>query len=357
MCANRIATTTLMFLVFGTFNLRAQDTTPRSGAVYFANKTDEPIGVLRRGYLDANGRSRSVEGHWLFKPGEQSQLVPHAAAVSSRTTSAGRQSLRVTDVAHGALTATKSGIKVKLTSSSTLNPNLPPSGNFDLSHWRLTLPTGTAGNPDTISTSRLVSGYTSQYFYTGSDGAMVFWCPVTGVTTSGSSYPRTELRETMSDGSVYNWSPTAGTATLNATLALNRVPSTGKVTVGQILGVGTGGTTSGPLITLVYKYDFTIGTGILEAAVRSTPGGTTTTHYTVATGIPLNTKFSYQIQVRPDMTLSVQINGVTKYSAPIDPSWTSQGMYFKAGDYVQDNVGTSTEGARVSFYSLFVAHK
>ena len=31
--------------------------------------------------------------------------------------------------------------------------------------------------------------------------------------------------------------------------------------------------------------------------------------------------------------MSVQINGVTEYSLPIDTSWESQGLYFKAGDY------------------------
>ena len=79
-----------------------------------------------------------------------------------------------------------------------------------------------------------MNGYSSEYFYKDPDGSLVFWCPVTGVTTSGSSYPRSELRETKPDGTLYNWNVSDGTATLNATLAVNEVPSTGKVVVGQI---------------------------------------------------------------------------------------------------------------------------
>ena len=74
-----------------------------------------------------------------------------------------------------------------------LDPNLPPSGNFDLSHWYLTLPE--SGAP-IIEPARMAAGYTHpDWFYTGADGAMVFWCPVIGGTTLNSSYPRSELRE------------------------------------------------------------------------------------------------------------------------------------------------------------------
>jgi hypothetical protein len=267
--------------------------------------------------------------------------------------------LTVTDKANGALTASKSGITVSSASSSgtgTLNPNLPPSGNFDLSYWKLTLPTGSSGSPTEILSPALVAGYTSQYFYTGADGAMVMWCPVTGVTTSGSSYPRSELRETHSDGSQYNWNVTDGTATLKGTLAVNQVPSTGKVVVGQIHDNGAGGIKGEPILKLVYKYDAASGTGFLEAQVRPTPTSTTSNNFTVATGIKLNEKFSYQIVLRADLTLSVQVNGTTGYSAPIDPSWKTQGFYFKAGSYTQDNSGSSTEGGRVSFYALTVTH-
>jgi hypothetical protein len=39
-----------------------------------------------------------------------------------------------------------------------------------------------------------------------------------------------------------------------------------------------------------------------------------------------------------------------------DSSWRTQGMYFEAGSYIQDNVGTSSDGGRVSFYALTTSH-
>jgi hypothetical protein len=152
-----------------------------------------------------------------------------------------------------------------------------------------------------------------------------------------------------------NWNVSDGTATLNGTLAVNLVPSTGKVVVGQIHDNGAGGVSDQPLIKLVYEYDATSKTGSLVAQIRSTPTSGST-DYTVATGIALNAKFSYQIQLQANDMLSVQINGVTMYNKSIGTSWAGQGMYFKAGSYCQDNSGSSTEGAEVSFYALTVTH-
>ena len=60
----------------------------------------------------------------------------------------------------------------------------PPSDHFDLSHWKLTLPSnasGTAeGKPAEIAAAQLSAGYANErFFYTGTNGEMVLWCPVT----------------------------------------------------------------------------------------------------------------------------------------------------------------------------------
>src|SRR5262245_24009957 len=62
-------------------------------------------------------------------------------------------------------------------SAAALDPGLAPGDNFDLSHWKLTLP-DLAGTE--IGAAQLDGGFTNSFFYTGSDGAMTFWCPVTG---------------------------------------------------------------------------------------------------------------------------------------------------------------------------------
>ena len=41
---------------------------------------------------------------------------------------------------------------------------------------------------------------------------------------------------------------------------------------------------------------------------------------------------------------------------PADPDWATNGLYFKAGCYCQDNVGTTNEGSRVAFYALTRSH-
>src|SRR6476661_9598608 len=121
-----------------------------------------------------------------------------------------------------------------------LDSNKPPGGNFNLTNYYLGLPVdssgGTNGDSASISASQLVSGYTTNYFYTGPDGAMTFWAFCLGATTSGSSFPRSELREQISSGSnSSNW-VAYGTHILNAQCKVTQVPSTGKVIIGQIHG-------------------------------------------------------------------------------------------------------------------------
>ena len=81
------------------------------------------------------------------------------------------------------LLACAATLGLAVVSVPALDPSQPPGGNFDLSHWKLTLPD--AGASDIVS-AQLESGFNeSSFFYTGPDGAMVFWCPVTGGVTDG----------------------------------------------------------------------------------------------------------------------------------------------------------------------------
>src|SRR5690348_12974761 len=120
-------------------------------------------------------------------------------------------------------------------SAATLDPALPPGGNFNLSIWQLQLPTGSPGKPDTIQPAQLKgpNGYSNPaYFWTDkNDGSMTSWAPEKGVTTPNSNYARSELRETG------EWA-LAGNHTMSAQL---RIPSVTKnVCVGQV-HLGSGG--------------------------------------------------------------------------------------------------------------------
>ena len=227
----------------------------------------------------------------------------------------------------------------------SLNPSLPPGRNFDLSHWYLGTPD--PGQSLSISAADLMAGYTNQWFFTGPDGAMVFWAPVTGGTTANSTYPRSELREQINppDNSV-NWSA-AGAHILDAQCKVTRLPSTGKVIIGQIHGVLGA---ARPLLKFVFTSD------TIDAQVKQKPSADTDVHV-LFPNVPFNSLITYRI-VLQDGVLTMTINGVTQ-SVDIfanDPAWADQTFYFKAGSYCQDNSGPATEGAQVEFYQLSAAH-
>src|SRR5689334_2747063 len=98
-----------------------------------------------------------------------------------------------------------------------------PGQLLDLTNWKLTLPTGREGKPEEIEEPAL-SSFTNNFFRLndGRDG-VVFTANAGGVTTSGSSYPRSELRE-MSGPELASWSNTTGTHTLRLREAVTQLP-------------------------------------------------------------------------------------------------------------------------------------
>lgn len=243
----------------------------------------------------------------------------------------------------------------------TLDPSLAPARNFDLSLWKITLPIDSSGGFS--GTASEVKPIPSQYerepyFYTAADGAMVFMAPVEGATTSGSKYPRSELREMNKDVTNAAWTVEQG-GTLSATLAVRELPTTssgtkGRVVIGQIHGPND------ELCRLYYDngklyfYDDKSGSSHqeLQYVLKNSSG--------VATNIPMNDKFDYTIKVSKGyMTVSATHNGV-QYSATeqISSFWPGLSLYFKAGIYVQvgkagSGAGTTGSGrGRVDFYRL-----
>jgi len=230
--------------------------------------------------------------------------------------------------------------------AATLDPTVAPGGNFDLSVWSLQLPIGT-DSPTTIQPAQLKGpdGYTNPaYFWTDkNDGSMTFWDPEAGVTTPNSNYARTELREMNANGSAADWS-LSGTHRLNARLRI--VSVTKSVCVGQI-HVGSGGTSTKPLVELYYapNGDITLGTE------DSTDGGQT--RHPVG-NVPLGTQWNYEIAVVGGQ-LKLTVNGTTT-TYPIPSSFNAYHQYFKAGDYNQSSSTSTSNGAKVKFYSLTVSH-
>jgi hypothetical protein len=218
---------------------------------------------------------------------------------------------------------------------------------IDLATWNLTIP---VGNPAvTIETSELVAGYEDNYFKTPS-GNVYFWVPVEGATTENADYPRSELRETYKDGDLRNWTIPSADHFLGAGLKIHQVPSTGKVVIGQIHVKDS----SQPMLKVEYQYKSTSRTGNIVAKVRQKPGATIQV-YTIATGIPLNERFTYLIHLTPKGTLGVAA-GESAWSTKLDSTWTSKSLYFKAGIYPQDNDGDNEAGS-ATFDKLRAEHR
>jgi hypothetical protein len=240
------------------------------------------------------------------------------------------------------------GTTTPTTPASGLNPNVAPGGNFDLSIWQLQLPVGSPGAPTTIQPAQLKgpNGYTNPtYFFTDkNDGSMTFWAPEKGVTTPNSNYARSELREMNAGGSAADWR-LAGSHKLSANLRIASV--TKNVCVGQV-HLGSGGSSTKPLLELYYRPN-----GDIILGTENSPDGGQTLH-TVG-NVPLGTKWSYVIAIAGGNTIKLTVNGsTTSYAIP--SSFNQYGMYFKAGSYNQSSSDSTTNGAKVKFYSLTVSH-
>lgn len=239
-----------------------------------------------------------------------------------------------------------------VTLSHAADQTKPPSSHFDLTHWKLTLPVDAAGTTTgksmEISSAQLSAGYShAEYFYSGKDGAMVFWCPVTGTRTENTDYSRCELRELIdpADDNVC-WSA-RGTHSLDVRCRVMEVPSGQKVVIGQIHGYSG---KANPMIKLQFFK------GKVEALVKDKARKGKDIKLTFP-DVGLDKDFDYQIKLANGL-LSVTVNGTTQSENIFerDPAWADQTLYFKVGVYPQDNEGPATEGARVAFLKLRVSH-
>ncbi len=276
-----------------------------------------------------------------------------------------------------------------LISSATaqgLDPNLPPSGNFDLSCWKLTRPNQQEKNEDILSNGYSVPGE----FYTDSvTGAMVFWCPNDGLT-GGSTYPRNELREMMrcgntsigtqginknnwvfSSSTIENQKAAAGVdGIMTATVAVDHVSETsnasskiGRTIVGQIHASSDEpcriyyrklpGNTKG---SIYFAHEPTTGPEQWYEMIGSRSDFASDP----VDGVALGEKFSYEIRAIGNLlTVTIMRDGKDDVVQEVDMTnsgFADDWMYFKAGNYNQNNAGDPDEYAQVSFFALDVKH-
>lgn len=219
---------------------------------------------------------------------------------------------------------------------------------IDMASWNLSIPVGSP--PATIETAQLVKGYDGKYFHSGAD-AIWFWAPVTGSRTANAIYPRSEFRETWSNGDLHNWLYPDADNFLNATVAVNQVPSSGKIVIGQIHAYNS----TEPLLKVEYQFKEATQTGNIVAKVRNRFDDKESRVIPIAEGVPLNEEFKYIIHLSRTGELSVSARD-RNWSSAISATWRDKPLYFKAGVYTQDNTGYTSEGGKATFYRLDIDH-
>jgi len=279
------------------------------------------------------------------------------------------------------------------TPTGDLDSNATPSENFDLSEWNLGVPVDNDDNDksDTISVEDLNDGYESEFFYTGSDGGLVFKNYVDGPKTStNTSYTRSELREILggdedagdTEIGPVNWvfSSTSSSVqnasggvdgTMRATLAVNHVTSTGNGThpgrtiIGQIHAKDNEpcrlyyrklpGNTNG---SIYFAHETKDG----DEDNINIIGSESTSQSNPSDGIALGEVFTYEIKAEgDDLTVTIIRDGkddVTGYVDMSDSGYdeSDQYMYFKAGLYTQNNTGEDDDYDQATFYSIETSH-
>ncbi len=216
-----------------------------------------------------------------------------------------------------------------------------PSQILDLRDWRLTVPVDNdhTGAADEVDQPALAT-FSNDFYFKANDmnDAVLFTANAAGSTTTGSHYPRSELREMKNNGrDKASWSDTSGRHVMNVSEAFMRLPSVKPEVVGAQIH-----DTENDVIMIRLE-----GQHLFVQSSGKNIGDMDNEYI-------LGTKFDAQI-VAEDGHIKVFYNGVQK----VDFSKTSRGLYFKAGCYLQTNTsrGDAPDAwGQVAIYSLDVSH-
>lgn len=220
-------------------------------------------------------------------------------------------------------------------------PQTTPTGLVG-SLWTVTGPfnkPGETNNPQNeyLSVAQTDPAFTPYMYMNGS--ILVFKTPVNGVTTSGSDYPRTELREMKdTNWTDASWSDKAGTNTLTVREAIAHEPVVKPEVVAaqihdssdDVIQVFLQGS------TLYVRYNNDKSLALMDSDYI------------------LGTPYNLQVTATGGH-IKVFYNSVQK----LDFSKTESGLYYKVGSYCQSNLahGESANAyCEVDVYSLEVAH-
>jgi hypothetical protein len=191
----------------------------------------------------------------------------------------------------------------------------------NLNYWYVSEPT--PSSPTDVYEPTL-DALNDQYVYVNdANKSVVFYTPLDGSTTSGSTYPRTELRELLQDGTggMASWSITSGWHVLEYDVAIDMIPTLAshqKTVFGQIHD------SSADVIELMALIN-------TDNEISCRLNGTTQT--SAITSYTLGTFFHVRLEVS-NSTVYIYYNDTLAYTFT---GLTNTGCYFKAGCYAQAN--------------------
>lgn len=250
------------------------------------------------------------------------------------------------------------------------------SQEIDLSHWKITIPTG---RPTEVSPPEILNYASNEelkpFFYKDpTDGALVFYA-YPAASTRNSSYSRTELREQMEPGSnSVNWTFAQG-ATMRGTLSVPKISRTAngkyhRVIVMQIHGrlsnaqkelIGADDNNAPPMLKIYWDHGkVRVKTKVLKDKNASDTEILHEDAWTDDAGrnfkeIVGTDKFTLEVNVS-DGKLQVTLNDKETfvYDSVDIKRWSVLENYFKAGNYFQSK--ESDAYAFVKYYNLEVKH-
>ena len=199
-----------------------------------------------------------------------------------------------------------------------------PGAFMTLTNWKLQLPVSNGDGGVVEVSMPALRTYSSEYFravnVTGAGGVVRQFArmsaPTNGARTSGSNYPRTELRE-MSGAAKANWPCLTTTKSLAFTAIIAEMPvQSPKVDIAQIHNNENG------MVFLEYS------AGVLQIKLNTKPN-----HIAKVAIVGVNQEFSVHLRLQAGK-LSVDFNGAPKIRNLALPS-TLNMCYLKAGAYVQ----------------------
>ena len=376
-----------------TGNLESGDTAALTGTVSVTDPDAGEDSIISQTNAVQNYGSFSIgtDGVWTYVLDNSNSDVMALATGENLT--------EVISINSVDMTATSITITINAMGSgvgANLDPNLPPSGNFELTDWKLQnyLDEDGNGRSDQVDEEDLANGYeNSEFFYTASDGGMVFKVPIAGAKTStNTSYTRTELREMLREGDrsfstqgvgknnwVFGSAPASDQTAaggvdgvLTGTLAVNHVTTTGADNqVGRVIFAQIHANDDEP-IRFYYRKLPNNNKGSIYFAHESRNeandiyfemlGSRSQSQSNPADGIALDEKFSYEINTVGNLlTVTLMRSGKADIVETVDMSNSGydvggQYMYFKAGAYIQDNTGDDNDYAQVTYYELSNEH-